>query len=577
MGKNKNGAYYGQIGKLTAQNGYVVYQRITEDSSKNNIWGKVHAGFNDVLTSNQQEIAKLTWANVANVLRMTGAAEQKKELKMLKEVFGSVISEEITWEEYPKYINTINLLLGMKDKYGLYLQELQAQAKDKTNQRAAGGFRYFESRLATTIRQNVIKAFNGFSTSQLLTLTADEITEKISSILQTAIEDAIYKVADEGAGYIGKEVKLWEQIRDGFNNLNAANKDNFLNEIMKRYKLESVASKIGTWLYDNFRNPRRKKDLFYGMNVEQKLDINEIKGASLDGFLSEFLPSLFMPKSKGTGVVFGGNVMKTDSVRFLYGEITAEIPNSLLEEAVNLTSKDLAESEQQINRFTNEILAKTENIFIVYDSSKMYRLSGSFDKRGFHGTSGNLSNLGSSLAQYGVTPNNLTLNIANILYQTIPGAILESQQSDIISQTKKIIIQNIMSAMFDDTEFQGINSGDDRVIHMLVLDNVQIPLSYYCLGLAEAIETYLIQDSLSIMNDFVQVSIKLPEKILYPEPVNSPGYEILDSNGDKMSFPDSVFTAWNLQAQDAREKSKFEISILRNFNDIIQQLTQYLV
>lgn len=581
---NIKGKYYGRLGKLTLENGYVFYQRMLDsdngDLSTNRIWaGKVYAGFKETVDSNDSVLKDIKLNNVADVLEDTGLAEQKKEINMLRQVFGASLPDKIEHQDYYMYINTINELIGMKDKYKDYLSELRAQSQDTKNRRAAGGFRYFESRLVPAINENVRTALAGFSEEKLLTMTAEDFTRIIQNVLEKSIEDAVNKVADSDSGYIGK-VKLWTEIREGFRRLNTTNKNNFMNEVISRYDLISVSERIGKQLQQHFATNKMSKKsnkLYLSSMIKTEMNINELKGASLDGFISEFLTSLLTPASKGTGLVFKSNMLKTDSMRILTGNIEAEIPEDIIEEGNNLFSKDLEEATEKIEDFTRNVLDKVQDGFVIYESSKMYRLSGSFNTRGFHGTSGNLSNLGSALAEYG-TPAKLSYNIANIIYQTIPGAILAGQRKTIIQSIRKMIIENIMAAMFDDVKFQGINSNDERVIHMLNLNGVQIPLSYYCLSLADAIRQSLVEKSSSHISDYVVVSISTPKNILYPVKINSTEDTMVkDEKGNPLSFPESVFVGWERQAADAQTNSKFAISFLKNFNSILEDLQKNLV
>jgi len=156
------------------------------------------------------------------------------------------------------------------------------------------------------------------------------------------------------------------------------------------------------------------------------MNIGEKKGSSIDGYISEFIPSLLNASlGKGTGI--GSNAFKTDSIELF--NISADINiDEILKSAANLDpgKEDNSELVNRLDKFTSEVLDKAEEIFVVYDSSKMYRLSGSFSSRGFGGASGNLENLGSAMAKFGGA-NTLNETVAHVLYQTIPGAILDGQ------------------------------------------------------------------------------------------------------------------------------------------------------
>jgi hypothetical protein len=98
---------------------------------------------------------------------------------MLRQVFGASLPDKIDRKDYYMYINTINELIGMKDKYKDYLSELQAQAKDTKNRRAAGGFRYFESRLVPAINENIRTVLASLSEEKILSMTAEDFTRII--------------------------------------------------------------------------------------------------------------------------------------------------------------------------------------------------------------------------------------------------------------------------------------------------------------------------------------------------------------------------------------------------------------
>ena len=113
---------------------------------------------------------------------------------------------------------------------------------------------------------------------------------------------------------------------------------------------------------------------------------------------------------------------------------------------------------------------------------------------------------------------------------------------------------------------------------MLNLNGVQIPLSYYCLSLADAIRQSLIEKSSSRISDYVVVSISTPKNILYPVKINSTEDTMVkDEKGNPLDFPESVFVGWERQAADAQSNSKFAISFLKNFNNILEDLQKNLV
>lgn len=551
-------------GEFSVGDGYVFYERLKEDVNLVRFLGiNPSESAIQIFNEQQQKYESHTWKVVAEQLRSTGAAEQEKERRLLSVLSGIVYNQEIPYNEYPKYIEAINQLISLKDKYKSYLDEVKAQAIDKTNQRAAGGFRYFEGRLATEISQGIREAMGSLPIETLISMSYDEIQKYVENSISNSIERAMEKVANQGTPYTQRKIKIWKEISNGFKNLNSENKNQLISTIYEKYGLNDLSSKVTEWIYKNFENPKRKKDLLWGLSsaVKTKMNIGEKGGSSIDGFLSEFIPSL-LNTSLGSGMVLKSNAFKTDSVELFNLTIDADV-SSIFQDFSNLGSGNIDKLTDQMDKFTTEVLDKLENVFIVYDSSKMYRLSGSFSSRGFGGASGNLENLGAAMSQFGI--NALNENVAHTLYQTMKDAILEGQRDSFIEQVKREIIRCITTAFFDDISFQGPTSSRDNVIHMLTLEGIRIPLSFYCFALANAISQAAEEMNSDNLKQYISVSITIPEKIMFPDKDSIIGFE-----GKK--FPSSIYAAWKAQREAAISGSHFEIHFLRNFEKVIDGL-----
>ena len=553
-------------GEFSVSGGYVLYDRLRDDAWMTRFLGvDVSVPALKSLGKQKEEYNLHNWQVVANELMATGLAEQEKERRLLSVLGNNNFLQEVSYEDYPKYIEAINLLVGLKGKYRDYLSELKAQANDEINQRAAGGFRYFESRLTTAIGQGIKEGMSSLQAETLIKMPYADIQKYVEDSIDKSIERAIEKVANSSPAYIQKKVKIWKEISNGFKNLNKKKKNLFIQTIMDRYGLSDISSKITDWLFNNFQKPRRKNDLFWGLGaaIKTNMNIGEKKGSSIDGYISEFIPSLLNASlGKGTGI--GSNAFKTDSIELF--NISADINiDEILKSAANLDpgKEDNSELVNRLDKFTSEVLDKAEEIFVVYDSSKMYRLSGSFSSRGFGGASGNLENLGSAMAEFGGA-NTLNETVAHVLYQTIPGAILDGQQGELVEQVKKEIISCITTAFFDDVQFQGPKSVNDNVIHILTLDAVRIPMSFYCIALSKAISQAAEEMSSSMLRDYVSISITLPDGIKYPAKGDTAAVE--------GNFPGRIYTAWNEQRKEAISQSHFEIHFLKNFENIIDGL-----
>ena len=546
-------------GEFSVGGGYVFYKRLIGDNWTTRFLGTdISIPALESLSAQQQKYNAHTWKMVAKQLKLTGLAEQEKERRFLSVLGNNNFNQQIDYKDYPAYIEAINQLIGLK-KYKDYLKEVKAQAEDTSNRRAAGGFRYFESRLATSINQGIKESMSNLTLDMLMSMTSEEIKEYVENSINESIERSMEKIGNSKPAYISKQIKIWKEISDGFKKLNSTNKNFFTQKIMDMYNLNDIAPQITNWLENNFQKPRRKSDPFWGLGkqIKSAINVEEPNAPRIEGSLSEFIPMLININRGAAGAVFSSDRFKTDSVELF--KFTANVDvDSLVEQATYLDPGDTSNKEivSRFDKFTKEVLDKIDEGFVVYDSSKMYRLSGSFSGRGFHGTSGNLENLGAAMAQFGGDAQ-LNTTIAHVLYQTIQGAVLDGDRDTLIEQTKKEIISCITTAFFDDISFQGINSVNDNVIHMLTLDAIRVPLSFYCLALSQAIDT-AIEDS-NLLKDYISVSISLPKKILYKDKINEktvPG-----------KFPGRIYTAWNNQAQAAINGSHFHINFLSDLSD----------
>lgn len=575
--------YFSHFSKFTIEDGYVFYNRLKNDVNMHGYETKIDTAFKNISI-----VENITWERVSNVLKKIGYAEQKKEIEFFKSVFKlSNFPNKITLNQYESYIKIINKWLGLRKQYGPYLKELQAQSTDTGHGRAAGPFRYFETRLSKALSTNITKKIESLSEKQVLELTDEKIEEMINEVLEQSIRDALDLLKDQYDSFQGRTVQLWQKVFEGLDMMNSEVYDNLIQNVISKYHLKEVTTKISSFLKESIIN--KKSNL---SNV-RRIVATEMKskgGGNIEGILTEYIRPMIAARLGGTGTVIGKGLGKgltdksaSDSIEIYSVSGKVQISESLLSEYLNLNTTDIDDATQKINKLTEEIFDQLEDGFVIYESSKMYRLNGKFSTRGFSGREGNLSNLGAALNQLGGTRFSfLTLNIANILYQTMNGAILYNMKDDYIDKTKMLIMQAISGALFDDVDFQGFKSKNDRVIHMLDLDLIQVPLSYYCIALANAIdearkeveEDRDLATSNFNIKQFISINITgLPDEITFKTKEETKEW----AKEKKYEYPESVYRAWEYQAAKVKGKGHFKISFLRNFNDEINKLAEKML
>ena len=239
-------------GEFSIGGGYVFYKRLIGDNWTTRFLGTdISIPALESLSAQQQKYNAHTWKMVAKQLKLTGLAEQEKERRFLSVLGNSNFNQQIDYKDYPAYIEAINQLIGLK-KYKDYLKEVKAQAEDTSNRRAAGGFRYFESRLATSINQGIKESMSNLTLDMLMSMTSEEIKEYVENSINESIERSMEKIGNSKPAYISKQIKIWKEISDGFKKLNSTNKNFFTQKIMDMYNLNDIAPQITNWLENNF-------------------------------------------------------------------------------------------------------------------------------------------------------------------------------------------------------------------------------------------------------------------------------------------------------------------------------------
>lgn len=524
------------------KDGYVFYQRLNSPDGQQN-WKNLYQSAMSDFSSMELGSYQTTYSDIADRLISAGQAEQAKERRLLQEIFGVNIGN-ISLNEYPKFIKTINELMGLKDQFQNLIVKLR---RNKGKERAPTAASYFDSYLSTAIT----KRLRGFiDTQKGMELIADGNyngwIEELTGIIETSIEDAVKKMSEQKDKIDGEEVRIWAEAASLLQKTNGQLQQ-FKNDVFKRFNLQNVIREIFDWQTKRYQE-QRKTTRGLAKMVKGSMNMGEIGARSAAGFVEEYIVSSMQSMSRDGGTL-SSNMVKSDNIHLFSATVDISLDNIFQQLNDSLTGNSLEKNRGIIENFYNNYLGKIKDGFIVFENVKNYSLGNNF--RGFStGKSQPLSQLPSILNEIGLNIDGDSL--VNLLYNTIGGAIGEDRQSYVRDQIRLSMSGAIANFLFDD--WQMIGQSGDRSIHIFNLNGVLVPLSYLLISMGEAIKR--VQRAPS---DYFKVTFNMPGSILWPERV-------------PMSDGENIYDYWEQQRQDVESRSTFSIKFLANFKSLLGQL-----
>ena len=456
---------------------YVYYERLKED-------GYVSL-YNEV--KNQLELQKGSLEELkktsANLRRM-GMVERQKELALLKQIFGQTINVDLDDKASIKdFLDTFNQALNFKEIYQRNLQLLLTTDKKKS------AISYFPTYFLQAWRAHkeifigkIIKEFEQTGTA-IDILFENQLKEDMNLLVIDGIK-RMFKAEPE----LGEQAK---EFSDAYNNLikgigNLKQQGSFAQEIAKIYQLDKLS--------ENFRKAAREEtkkrngksllDLAYSKTFS---DVVNQQMAQRGGITHEAIENLtidILSKMKVNGKIktyrSGSHNVKPDNI-YTYDIDIKPIIEAFEEKMESGRAENIARAEK-----VNQYLKNVDKGFIIYSNAKNYQLSSDhFKRRGFSaGTT-------ISAESYLEVMKNVNKNVRTfigVMINTAKGAVgADADLHDLIVQN---MAQDIAMMLFDDYETIGreLKGSGARAIHVMNLNGIFIPLSFFFEILAKAID-----------------------------------------------------------------------------------------
>lgn len=477
--------------------------------------------------------------------------ELEKERALLSEKFGMSISSSYGEENGDivgaELIKAFNKFLNLKSVFERNL----ALIKETNGQKQLITFFhfYFEKQWeahASEIQKEII------ANSDVTKPFKEYAEPVINAWVPRLIRDALIYMFEEADAENGisngkKHKQAYEELlgplKDIKNNLG----NEFIRSFYEAYGMDTLTDSIIEQLQENDKAQKSLSDFKFSkkMNVHSK---GGLASENLENYIANFMLSKL--EIAGHGTLTGGSGIKADTV------ITFNMPDSIIENWLESNVFSSAVSRERNIRAVNQLQAQLEefdNGFIVYTSAKNYTLNSGFTGRG-----GFSAGTKMSLQDWDTMMHTINQKGRDLIYsamQLIPGAI---------GDTKKEAVSNmyaraIASALFDDFDMVGaVEKTGATSIHLLYLNGIYFPLSFFYSLLAEAFRDY----SAASVADIVKVSFQIPTSILFKTQEEQSAWQKAH-NGE---------SAWREQQQDALDNIKVSYHFLKAYKKIMSRL-----
>lgn len=493
--------------------------------------------------------------------------ELTKERALLQEKFGRAITGKYGDKDFAKnLINGINECLGIKAIFERNLALIQESKGQK------GVMSYFPdyftkawAERADTIWEEVAKRYTESNNLLPGDALAQVVNEKLPSLVKTALEKMFSAKVESG---IKKEREkyqdAYQEMADALNK-NISGTEEFVQAFIENYKLNEIGNILQQEMIDQQNFADLIKNKAGGFNIRANLmargglTMEDVR-AYIFNMVGEQFSNIHGNQNMQVsvaGIKTGNTKAKPDSMGVI------DIPLDVVSDWLEKNSFGTREKNIKAAVQLQERLRKFDDGFITYVNAKNYTLNEMFEKGGVMANGevripGFSAGAPITLSTFQTAAAIMEMNYDEIVrscMQLIPGAIGEEMKPEIETSFAKAIA----SALFDDFNVIGtVETQGARSIHLLDLNGILLPLSFYFYLLGEAFKgvAELPVESL------VRVDIETPGNILFPDKPTRNSFG---------RYEGSSYARWTAQRIDALDRIKITWHFLAAFRSIMQQ------
>lgn len=518
---------------------FVFYERLKKDG-----YEELYKAADDGFIQVSNEVAKII--DSSTVIRQIGEAEARKEQNLLRKIFNVDIEVNFNDKSSVKdFIDTLNDCLGLKKVY----------ERNKFLITNSNGMKsvisYFPTYFLRVWNRERDQIFNEIKVAINGLEEHDEILGVIYNIVHPRIEEMI-PIAIEEMFRAERELKnqMPEEMKDAYLDLlsmigKVKQGGSLAHRISEIYNLDTISEVLTkSVMKQNAKSTidtKIRKTVKTRMAQKGGLTLEAIEGTVYNLLINNMkIPNghVYVSGKKETG-------FKADNI------LSINIDPSEIQQALETEEATSRERNKKLFEDLGERLKNIKDGYIVYSSAKNYVYNEGFKRRG-----------GFSAESISLDSYRTIMKYTNRNARTFTGAILQTAEGAIKGPSErkdleKAMAQDIAYFLFDDFKTIGdeTKAGDTQAIHLMDLNGILIPLSFFLISFAKAIE-----EGVGHPEDFVKVGISVPPILWFTAEEQSAWQQRNNA---------SAMDAWVEQRAEALAKSRIEVHFLREFKDII--------
>ena len=473
--------------------------------------------------------------------------EYAKEKKLLKEKLESFKDFSYTYddEEIGNFlIKGINELLNFKEVFN---RNFELITNTKGNKQIITFFDYYFDKAfhKKEFQDNIINRIETLMKSNSLEDSIRQsLNENIPDIVRSALE-FMFTQADAEKGIDNDKYK--QAYNELAPYLKKGNKmgDVFVAGLIDSYGLDDIISRLKDLTLTKENYKKMLKSTSFELGSRAKMIRGGSASENLGVFIADVVANEILKLNNSNVTWTGGTKQKSDFI------ISFDMDTSIVSDWVEKNTFGTREKDVSAMYELQKKLEGIDEGFLVMSNAKNYTLNKNFD--GFSaGEKIDLEKWDTMMHQMHLRGRDLIF----MVNQTMKGAVAESEKEKI----SDVFARAISSALFDDISIlsQPVKKRGTQVIHVLYLNGIYIPISFYFNLLYKAFGEY----SKDEIRKLVTVNINSPKEILWPTQRKE--------NAWKKKHPGE--SPWNYQSHTALEQTTIEYHFFKSFKKEMENL-----